>query len=235
MGVEAGRRHEGRRGRLRLHHPIEPEGPDLPSQVAPADGVPAAGPENHPVGVELALGDPFRRPVAKSQAPPLSRGGAEGEHRGGLGRRARGRGIQVQVEGLLDGSHLVSDGLRQDAVDLGQRALDGGRRRRQSRPPGAHQPQRDGQGLLLREHQRRQLEAAPEPVAPMAAAFSADRDAELLEHGHVAPDGALINLQPLRQLHAGEQAASLEQLQQRQQPGCRGGHEYRTDPSLIRS
>src|SRR5438105_2651047 len=71
------------------------------------------------------------------------------------------------------------------------------------------QAQHQGHGLLVGEHQRRQLVAGPEPVAAGAAALAFDGDAHLLETGDVAPHGAPVDLQPRGDLRGRKTPVSL--------------------------
>ena len=107
---------------------------------------------------------------------------------------------------------------RQHLLELGQRAhrglLDPGDRA----AGGRAQPDRDRDGLLVVEQQRRQGRAGAEPVAAGDAGGGVHRVAEVAQPVDVAADGARGDPQPLGQLGAGPVAPGLQQRQQAQQP-----------------
>ena len=108
---------------------------------------------------------------------------------------------------------------RQHPLDLGER--EAGRRRLGGEPEllGGEQAEHDRDGLVVGEHQRRQLVAGRQPVAAVPAAVGDDRDAELGERGGVPPDGPLVHAEPRAEVGAGQPVVGLEQLQHGQHAG----------------
>ena len=109
--------------------------------------------------------------------------------------------------------------LRQHPLDLGQR--EAGRRRLGGEPEllGGQQAEHDGGGLVVGEHQRRQLVAGHQAVAAVAAAGGDHRDAELGQRGGVAADGPLVDAEPGGEVGAGQPVVRLEQFQHAQHAG----------------
>src|SRR4051794_22496400 len=84
-------------------------------------------------------------------------------------------------------------------------------------PARGYKPQDDGRRLVLAEHERRQPVAGTEAVAAADAALAVDRNAEPLERGDVAPDGAAVDGEQVGDVAAGHGRPSLEQLEQLQE------------------
>jgi hypothetical protein len=101
-------------------------------------------------------------------------------------------------------------GRRQHREDLAQPRFDVARQRRVD--PALREPRRshERRGLVLREHQRRQLEAHAQPVAH--AGFAFDRHALVLQVGHVAVHRALRHLQALREKRGRGEPAPADEL-----------------------
>ena len=107
----------------------------------------------------------------------------------------------------------------EDAPDLGEGAGDRGRGRRRADLLREQEANRQGEGLVLGEDQRRELEAGAQLVAAVAAALGLDRDAQILERLDVLADGANVHLQPLGEGRAGHPPVGLEQLEDGQDAG----------------
>jgi hypothetical protein len=117
----------------------------------------------------------------------------------------------VEALGDLQGQH---------ALDLGQRALRGRRRRREPEAPRRQQTQDHGQRLFLCEEQGRQLEAGAQSIGTVAAVRGFDRDAQVLKHRDITAHRAAVDLQAPGQLGATHGRSRLQQLQDGQQ-ACR--------------
>ena len=73
------------------------------------------------------------------------------------------------------------------------------------------QPDRDGDGLLVVEEQRRQLGPGTELVAAAGARARVDRVAELAQLVDVAPDGPGSDAEPVGEVGAGPVPVGLQQ------------------------
>ena len=93
---------------------------------------------------------------------------------------------------------------------------------RQPELPRGDDAERDDDGLVVAQHQRRQPVPGPDPVAPADAALALDRDPEILERGHVAPDRARVDSEAVGDLAPGGERPGLEELEQVEEP-CGGG------------
>ena len=89
---------------------------------------------------------------------------------------------------------------RHDLDELGHRRHGGLAEHRVGRPGELAQTDRHGDRLVVVEQQRRQPAAGAEGVAAVAAGGALDRVAEVAQPGHVAPQGARRDLQPVRQI-----------------------------------
>ena len=74
-----------------------------------------------------------------------------------------------------------------------------------ARAARADQPEHDGDGLVVVQHQRRQAVARAHAVAAADAALALDRDVERLQRRDVAPHGARVDPEPLRDLASGRE------------------------------
>ena len=92
------------------------------------------------------------------------------------------------------------------------------------RRPAASGPERDDDGLVVREHERRQAVAGTDPVAAADAALALDRDAEILERGDVAARSSPVDPEPVGDLAARDERLRLKELEQFQEPGGRREH-----------
>ena len=112
--------------------------------------------------------------------------------------------------------HATPQVRRQDLAKLRERP-DGGAARvdgvRDDRP----QPERDRDGLVIVEQERRHRAAADEPVPADAPHRRLDRVPEVAQALDVAPDRPARHLQPLGDLGARPVAAILEQGEQPQE------------------
>ena len=84
---------------------------------------------------------------------------------------------------------------------------------------GDHEPERDRGRLLVRQHQRRQARARPEPVATAGARLPVDRDAEVVQRDGVPPNRPLAHPECRRGRGAVDGRPGLEQLEEREQAG----------------
>ena len=121
---------------------------------------------------------------------------------------------QAELEGLLGGGQPVTERVGEDPVELGQRAPHRQSRTHQADALNGQQAQHQDQGLLIREHEGRQLEPGAHPVAAGPAALGLHRDAHLLEAEDVAAHRAGGHLEPLGDLVAAHPPAGLEPLEQ---------------------
>jgi hypothetical protein len=162
-------------------------------------------------------------PVAGADAlPPADRVG-EGEERV-AGHRLSRRRPRREAEGRLERLHPAAERVRQHAVDLLQRAVHGRRRALEPEPARRDQPEHDHDRLLVVEHQRRQPVARPQPVAASDAALALDRDAELLQGGHVAAHRAPVDAEPVGDLATRRERPALQQLEQLEESRRGGEH-----------
>ena len=164
--VAAGQRHRGEAaaGRHPRRDPVDAERAPLARRGSRADEVPAALPAEQPV----RLDEPRRRRGSRSAA--TRRRGSRRRSRASTAGSTSGSGASVPVFSGAR-STTVAERLdrgpqpgRQHLLELRQRAgarLGDARRR----PVRGAQPDRDGDGLLVVEEQRRQLAAGAEPVA----------------------------------------------------------------------
>jgi hypothetical protein len=83
---------------------------------------------------------------------------------------------------------------------------------------GGPQADRDRDGLLVVEQQRRHRAPGPQPVPARGAGQRVDGVAELAQSLDVPADRAAGHAEPLRELRAGPVAARLEQGEELQEP-----------------
>ena len=192
-----------------------------PGGVRPAQQVPPAVPDDDRPRVDL--GAPLRaglRPVAQPDPAVLR---ARLHQRGGDLRVGPGGGAVRGRRGRHpDRLGLPGHRLGQRAQQLAQGAADrvrgvGGLV--VAVEHGHHQPERLGRG----EHQRRQPDAATDPVAAVPAADRLDRDAGLAQDADVAAGGPLGDAELVGEPVGGDARAALHQLQGEQRPCGRAG------------
>jgi hypothetical protein len=193
--------------------------------------------EDEAVGIDVAVaGDLQPRAIRDAQPLPRPGGRAQSEQQTGarrVGLRHPGRTGQLPVAGRIahgepqagpQRGEAVRQGLRQHPDDLRLRRR--GRRGLRGQPDavGRHEPEHDGDRLVVGEHQRRQLEARQQPVAAIPAPLGGHRDAQIGQVARIAPDGALVDRQPPGEVADRHPAMGLEELEHREHPGSGGSH-----------
>ena len=209
--VEVERLRERRVAWLERQHTVQAEHPQVITQMTPADDVPAPAMVNHAVGVNRSFGHVLGAPIAHPDASAVLRSGGQTQQHRRIGC-SRCAAQRRERQRALDRLDPPPQPVRQDAVDLGQRTLDGRRRVDQADPPRKEQAQDQRQRLFLGEHHRRQLVARPQAVATVAAGVRFHGHAEVLKRAHIAPNGASVHLEPLGQLGAAELRTGLQEL-----------------------
>ena len=136
-------------------------------------------------------------------------------------RAARGR---REVERLLERLDPAAQAVREHAMDLRERAVDRLGGAREAEPSRGERSERDDDGLVVREHERRKPVAGTDPIAAADAALALDRDAEILERGDVAPRRPPVDPEPVGDLATRDERLRLQQLEQLEQPGGRREH-----------
>jgi hypothetical protein len=188
------------------------------------DEVPAAAERYEPQRFDVPVGAlPGPRGVAELEPLGVPAGlGEGGEHgRVGAGRLATpghrdGHGPQRVHAAPQPGWHHL--------YDLGERAH---RRLGDPRHPavgGGLQPDREGDGLLVVQHERREGGARGELVPAVDAAARLDGVAELAEAVDVAPQRPHRDAEPSGQLGPRPVPVGLQQRQQPQRPRARVRH-----------
>jgi hypothetical protein len=211
-GIEIGGAGEGGVAKLGGDDAVETEDADIVSEVAVSGGEPAVRDEDDTVGVDLALGFlPVPGAVAEPDAAALLGTGAEGDE-GVAGGDVGGR-FEIGNEGGLDGTDAVADGGREDALDLGQRPFNSRSSDAETEATGGEETEGDGEGLIVGEHEGWKFETGTEFVGAVATAFRLDGDTEILEHGDVAADGALIDFEAFGELTAAQARTGLEEFE----------------------
>ena len=123
----------------------------------------------------------------------------------------------------------------QDLLELDQRAhrglLDAGHRR----AGGRAQPDRDRDGLVVVEQQRRHRRAGVQPVAAGRPGERVHRVAEVAQPLDVAADRAAADLEAPRELLAGPVAPGLQQREELQQAAGGLGHRTRQIAGIAAS
>ena len=112
-------------------------------------------------------------------------------------------------------------------MHLGERGAGRLRRARKAQPRGGDDAERDGDGLVLAQHQRGQAESGAHRVAAADAALALDGDAEVAQRVDVAAHGARVHAEPVGDLAAGGHGLGLEQLEQLEEAGR--GREHRRE------
>jgi hypothetical protein len=169
--------------------------------------------------------------IGEAQALAVAAGAGDGrqglgvDRRAGAGGEGHGRRLQrVDAPAQVGGEHLL---------ELDQRAdgglLDPGHRRAGR---GA-QADRDGDGLVVVQEQRRHRGSGVQPVAAGRPGQRVDRIAELAQALDVAADGAPRDLQTARELAAGPVATRLQQREELEEAAGSGGHDPRASISCI--
>ena len=211
--------------------PVDPVGPQGVRGVRVAQQVPAAVPDDQRPRVDL--GDPLRPglgPVADPHPSPVGAGLDQDARRPGSGRAAARSGAGAVLP--ADRLGLGRDRLRQRPDDLAERAADrvgGIARVVVAVEHGHHQ----AEGLGGAEHQRRQAQAAADPVAAVRSAHRLDRDAGLAQDADVPPGGPLRDAELVGEPVRGDPGAALDQLEGQQGPRRRAGTSVHIAP-LIR-
>ena len=172
---------------------------DLPAPVVVAGDVPAAGVEDQPVRVELAV-RLLAAPGAVVQCHPLPVPGGRGQREQGARRRPRSGSGRRRVKPRCSctaasrSASAAGSTRRIFASARGGGGLLGG----QPDPLGDDEAEQHGHRLVVGEHQRRQLVAGVQPVAAVAAPVGGDRDAQLDQRGRVPAHGPLVHAEPCR-------------------------------------
>ncbi len=219
-GIEIGGSGEGGIAELGGLDAVEAEDADVATEVAVAGGEPAVGDEDDAVGVDLALGLlTVPGAVAEPDAAAVLGAGAEGDE--DVAGRDVGGGFEVGDESGLDGADAVADGGREDALDFGEGAFDGGGGDGESEAAGGEEPEGDGEGFVIGKHQGREFETGAEFVGAVTAALGLDGDTEVLEHGDVAANGALIDLKAFGEFPAAEAGPGLKEFEGGEDAGGR--------------
>ena len=148
------------------------------------------------------------------------------QERGAAGDRRRRLGRRREAERRLERLDAAADGVRQDAVDLRERAVHAVGR--EPEPPGRDEPEHDRRRLVVGEHERRQPEAGPEAVAAADAALALDRDAELLQRRDVAPDRPPVDPELVGDLATRHERTRLQELEQLEEARRRRGHDAKS-------
>ena len=207
---------------------IEPEGPKVLPQLAPG----REGPDLAPIETAERPHDALARraaDIAVVHAQLVAR-----LHRFAQGLQAGARAI-VECSAGAKSARLSAEtraaGGSTERI-LPSADLDVARHRRID--PALRQPRRrdECRGFILREHQRRQVEARAQAVAD--AGFALDRHALALQVGHVAVDGALRHLEPLRQERGGREPPPADELDDLEQ-AVGAAHEGRSDADELAS
>ena len=84
--------------------------------------------------------------------------------------------------------------------------------------PRGDEAERDDDRLVVREHERRQAIARPDPVAAADASLPLDRDVERLERGDVAPDRAAVDPELVGDLPPRRERLRLQEFEELEQP-----------------
>ena len=210
--------HELRTGEPDLAHPVDAERAPVVAAGIEGDEVPRPLGEDESIRLAESIGDVVVR-IGIGEAQAF-----------GSRARERGRDQRVDVErGEIGASEtdrhrsqrrdLLAQFDGEDAVELRQCRQ---RRRLDSLAPagrGTAQSDRDRDGLVVVEHERRQVPARAEGVAAVRPGRPGNRVAETAQPGHVAPDGALGHLESLGELGGGPGGPGREQNQQPKQAG----------------
>ena len=109
-------------------------------------------------------------------------------------------------------------------MDLRERAVDGLGGAREAETARGERAERDDDGLVVREHERREAIAGTDPVAAADAALALDRDAEILQRGDIAARSSPVDPEPVGDLAARDERLRLQELEQFQEPGRRREH-----------
>ena len=209
-------------------HAVQPEDPPIGTRPVEGDQVPLPGLGEQLGGFHVPLGllpvgahivDPRQAVIAfclrqRRQGPPGNPGAGGWQCRHGI-RNRRDLGTNPR------GQHLVEfrKGTQRGLADLVP-AIHGGH----------PQASRQGDGLVVVEHQRRQGVTTRHAVPTVQTLHAVNLVAELPEPDDVAPDGSLCDPESLRQLGSRPRGAGLEQPEQSQYPVGDLAH----DPSLAR-
>ena len=142
-------------GHPEAEHPVDPERPQVLTQMVVGGQVPPPRVDDEAVWAQLAPGFVTRERAVRHADPlPPPDGVGEHEHRvprhRRLPRRAGG-----EVERRLERLHTSAQPVGQNAVDLRERALDRFLRTGQPEPSRGLDAERDGDRLVVGEHERR--------------------------------------------------------------------------------
>ena len=211
-------------GHDRAGHAIDAERAQVVAAVVVGGEVPAPGVHDESERAEIAAAGLAReRAVGGVDAPPAPDGVGQQQRHAAADGRAAGRGRR-EAERLLERHDLAAQLGREHAQDLRERAVDRLVAAAERRSARTDQPEHDGDGLVVVQHQRRQAIARADAVAAADAALPLDRDVERLQRLDVAADGARVDAEALRDLAPGRERLRLEDLQQLEQTGRRGQH-----------
>ncbi len=169
-------------------------------------------------GPRLDVAGPFPAglgAVAEADPPVVGAGVHEGG--GGVGVRPRGRGVRRGRGGPPDGLGLRGDRLGERLHDLAERAADQGRGIAGVVVAVEHGHDQ-AEGLGGAERQRRQPQAASDPVAAVGPADGDDRDPGLPQDADVAPGGAFGDAELAGEPVGGDARPGLEEFEGAQRP-----------------
>lgn len=209
-------------------HAVQPEDPPIGTQPVEGDQVPFPGLGEQLGWFHIPLGllpvaahivDPRQAVIAfclrqRRQGPPGNPGAGGWQRRHGIRNR---RDLRTNPRG----QNLVEfrKGTQRGLADLVP-AIHGGH----------SQASRQGDGLVVVEHQQRQGVTTRHAVPTVQTLHAVNLVAELPEPDDVTPDGSLRDPEPLRQLGSRPRGAGLEQPEQSEYPVGDLAH----DPSLAR-
>jgi hypothetical protein len=192
--------------------PVDAERPPVRAIRVPRHEVPPPPGVNEAVGLDEPAGRrAVVRPVGEAQALGIAAGAGDRGERRGVDRRA---GAGVRHGRSANRVDAAAQSLRQDLLELAERAdgglLDAGdpAARRRAQPHG----HRDR--LLLVEQQRREGRPGAQAVAAADAARRAHRVTEAAQALHVPTYCADADFEPLGELRARPLTAGLKQREQ---------------------
>ena len=142
---------------------------------------------------------------------PRLRRAAQDQHH--LARGTHRSGIQIEPHRLAQGAHAALEIQGHDALELGAGALHGLAGLGQAKLLCGQQPKRQRDGLVIGKHHRGEFVAGAQLVGSVTPTLGQDRDAQVLQHVDVAPQGADIDFQAFGQGRAGHLSVRLQQLQ----------------------
>ncbi len=226
----SGRGANRRRDRHAGSHAIDAEGAPVGPVDVPGHQVPALVPVHEAVRLGATLGG-LAAPVGVVESKPAVVAAGRGEIGQDPWVDARSRPMADVQRVRLQRVDLAPQSRREDLLELGQCSqrglLDPGHRTAGRGP----QPDRDSDGFLVVEQQRRQRRARLEPIAADRAARGVDRVAERAQAVDVVPDRPSADLEPVGELSTGPVAWRLEQREQSEE--SRRGSQDETHPTTT--